>query len=412
MASVQDQFDAIFGAPRPGRAPDAPGHADPSAAADPAAAAATNDAALQLAATALFRHAHHPAVPAPAAASGFAADAVVPTAIGSTPVVDAAGPAPAIVPTVPAVGAHPAATASGSAAVPATTVLAAAVPAAAPAPAPIVSVPTFFAGNLVLSVYGNGDGSGTYTDNQASPITLEQVTAAGAIVNDYVLPQSDSTDPVTGATEHAVSGEYGSSSEGSLSLSADGRSLVIMGYGVDAATYNAGGAAVYGNTALAQSTSIPGGPYTAVSRVVADIGADGTVDTSTAVFGVFNTNNGRSAATTDGSSFYISGQGVKGDTTQGLFRVADGASAATAIDTSTDTRTAVLFDGTLYVSRDTKQGPTANISSYGGEPTAATAPTVLAGLSNKITLTAAEANTVNAGSVGKSVFLSPENFFF
>ncbi|MBE7212690.1 MAG: Hint domain-containing protein, partial [Gluconacetobacter diazotrophicus] len=72
----------------------------------------------------------------------------------------------------------------------------------------------------------------------------------------------------------------------------------------------------------------------------------------------------------------------------------------------------VLFDGTLYVSRDTKQGPTANISSYGGEPTAATTPTVLAGLSNRITLTAAEANTVNAGSVGKSVFLSPENFFF
>ena len=52
-----------------------------------------------------------------------------------------------------------------------------------------------------------------------------------------------------------------------------------------------------------------------VPRVVAQIGND-NVDTSTALTGVFNTNNPRRAATVDGSSFYVSGQGAsKTDTT-------------------------------------------------------------------------------------------------
>ena len=270
----------------------------------------------------------------------------------------------------------------------------------------------FTAGDLVISVVGDSDGSGTYTDNQASPITLDEVTTSGSIVGELVLPQTTTT--VDGTTEYAISGEYGSSSEGILQLSEDGTSLVIGGYGVNAAAYNTGGAAVYGNAALAQSTSLLDSSYTPVARVVADISYDGSVDTSTALYNVFNTNNIRSVATVDGTSFYVSGQGVKGDTTQGVFYAQDGANSATAIDNTTDTREVEIVDGVLYVSRDsTQHGGTSDIASYGTLlPVSDTLAEVLPNISGTVTLTAAQANTVNGGAVGTAVNLSPESYFF
>jgi hypothetical protein len=280
----------------------------------------------------------------------------------------------------------------------------------------VSGTPFFTPGDLVISVYGDGDGSGTYTDNQAGPIVLEELTQTGSLVTQITLPQS--TTIVNGTTEYVISGEYGSSSEGSLELSGDGQSLVIAGYGVNAAAFNAGGVATYGTVALAQSTSIPGGTITAVPRVIADINAYGTVDTSTAVYNIDNGNNPRSVATLNGSQFYISGQGMSGDTTQGVFLVNDGTTTTTptAIDNSTDTRTLEIYHGALYVSRDSKQPSgtgTSNIANYGTSlPAGATAPVPLPGISQSITLTAAEENSVNSSRVGKKVSLSPENFFF
>ena len=174
-----------------------------------------------------------------------------------------------------------------------------------------------------------------------------------------------------------------------------------------------------------QSTSVANGTYlngaTPVARVIADIGYDGKVDTSTALFNVFNGNNPRSVATVDGTSFYISGQGQSGDTTQGLFHATDGASSATSIDDGTDTRTVEIYNGQLYLSRDSKQmapgttgSYTANISTYGAEPTTATAPGILPGISQTATLTPAEQNGVNDPAKGGTYTadLSPENYFF
>ena len=93
------------------------------------------------------------------------------------------------------------------------------------------SAAAFTAGNLVISISGDGDGSGVYGDNQASPMTLEQITTSGTIVSQLVMPET--TTVVDGVTEYAISSEYGSSSEGTLELSADGQSLVIAGYGVN-----------------------------------------------------------------------------------------------------------------------------------------------------------------------------------
>jgi hypothetical protein len=294
---------------------------------------------------------------------------------------------------------------------------------------------TFIPGDLVIDTV-----SGTTLDS-ASAITLQQfslsadgtsVTAAGSLV----LPQTSS------GANSAISGEYGSASEGILQQSANGQYLTVMGYGVNAATFNSAPQSTYGTAALGQTTSLTpanqtGTPVTTVPRVVALIGANGSVDTSTALTGVFNQNNPRSVATVDGSSFYVSGQGVKGDTTGGVFLAARGATTATAIDTSTDTRVASIFNNgngnTLYVSRDFNppNGGTQNFTNVssltnasGGLPTSSTglvtthitppaSPlSVNGGNNGSIDLTAGLANGVNNARIGSFVYLSPEQYFF
>ncbi len=273
---------------------------------------------------------------------------------------------------------------------------------------------SFTAGDIVVGVIGDDNDSGDYGDNQAAPIALEEFTTSGQLVGEMVLSDSNST--LNGILEYGISGEYGSSSEGILQLSGDGQSLVIAGYNVNAATYNAaevsGGINTYGTAALAQTTSLESSTTaTPVARVIADISSTGTVDTSTALYNIFNTNNPRSVATVDGQVFYISGQGAK-DGTQGVFVANDGASAATAIDSSTDTRDIEIYNGQLYVSQNSSEG-TSNIETFGALPVnGATTPSILSGIDISVSLTAAQANSVNAGAVGTAVALSPEQFFF
>jgi len=299
----------------------------------------------------------------------------------------------------------------------------------------------FTLGDLVVSVEGNGvrgAASGPYTDNQAAPLTLFEFAHSGTSSATYaralVLPQTSQ------GANHAISGEYGSSSEGTLQLTGDGKALVIMGYGVNAAAFNANPTA-YGTltndptkpTALGQSGSLTGKGYIAVPRVVALIGGNGSVDTSTAVYGVFSGNNPRSAYSVDGPSFYISGQGHSPDATGGVSFTMKGAASATAItglDTSSktssqDTRDVQVYNGQLYVSADSKAGSGSNrdfigtLGAPGALPTTLAngggGPTRLPGYGNsggtgKLVLTAQTANGVNA--VGKEINLSPENFFF
>ena len=306
----------------------------------------------------------------------------------------------------------------------------------------------FGPGNLVISTVQNVDpGAPNGSLDTASPISLTQFAlgaggTAATNVGTLVLPQSSS------GANSAISGEYGSASEGLLQQSVNGQYLTIMGYGVNAGTFNGAATSVYGSAALGQSTSVPGGPSTVVPRVVALIGSDGGVDTSTALTGVFNTNNPRSAATIDGSSFYVSGQGVTGDGTGGVFYALRGATTATAINANTTTptgvQTAAATTGTetrdvqivdngsgtqLYVSRDFSPKGAPNDSTdiraltnaSGGLPTSSTglvatriesAPSSLGGNTSSINLTAALDNSVNSARNGKFVYLSPEQFFF
>jgi len=296
-------------------------------------------------------------------------------------------------------------------------------------------------GDLVVSVEGAGvfgATSGPYTDNQAAPLSLFEFaqtgTTSATYVGSKVLPQTSA------GANYAISGEYGSSSEGTLQLSGNGKYLTIMGYGVNAAAFNANPTA-YGtlttdptkSTALGQSGSLTGQGYTAVPRVVALIGANGVVNTTTALYNIYNGNNPRSVYTVDGSSFYVSGQGDSPDATGGVFYATLGSHSATPItglDTSgmtssQDTREVQVYDGQLYVSSDSKEGSGSNRDFIGTLGTAGTLPTSLAnggdgptmltgfgnsGGTGKVTITTATSNGINAK--GEQINLSPENYFF
>ncbi len=315
---------------------------------------------------------------------------------------------------------------------------------------------SFVPGDIVISVYGNGNNSGTYSDNSASPITLQQYsvnfagpTPAATSAGSLVLPQTTTT--ANGITNYAISGEYGSSSEGTLELSGNGNYLTIAGYGVSAPAFNANAQSFGGGTKscinigtcypLAQTSSVPGtagsagsGVTTAVvvPRVIARIDANGYVNTSTALTGVFNENNPRSVASANGTSFYISGQGFsKSDmTTQGLFMANLGATTATPIDTSFDTRTVSIQNKRLFLSADSTEGSGVheNLSSYGSPgnlPTSAATASILPNIQSKFTVTSlSQLNTVEQSSLPGNtaftttsktkgiVYLSPEAYYF
>jgi PEP-CTERM motif len=302
---------------------------------------------------------------------------------------------------------------------------------------------TFSPGDLVIDTVTNSTSLSTANAlDTAAPLVLQQfnLNASGTVAiqnGSLTLPQ------VSAGPNSAISGEFGSASEGILQRSVNGQYLTLVGYGVNAATFNNAPVSTYGTAALGQTTSLtpanqpPGTLVTTVPRVVALIGANGSVNTTTALTGVFNTNNPRSVITVDGTSFYVSGQGAsKTDPTQGVFFATLGATTATSIDNSTDTRVVSIFNNgngnTLYVSRD--QNPTGsgsqnftNVSSLkgpgGGLPTSSAglvtthitppaSPLSSGGNNGSINLTLATANGVNNSRIGSFVYLSPEQYVF
>jgi hypothetical protein len=316
--------------------------------------------------------------------------------------------------------------------------------------APAFAGTIFDTGNLVVSVSGcgifngtctsvaHGTGNGTqnssvggYGDNQAGPLTLFQFTTAGTYVNSLVLPQSSN------GLNLPVSAEYGSSSEGTLQLSGNGEYLTIMGYGINADTFNAAAGVVNsysptGDARLAQSGSLTGQAYTPVARTVALIDGNGNVGSTTGLLNIFNTNNPRSIYTADGTHIYVSGQGSSSDNTSGVFYTTLGSTtsftAITGLDAtgktvSQDTREVQINNNTLDISVDTKGGSgnaRSFIGTLGTPPTTSlfnnnNGPTMLTGYGNtggtgQYAITATNGNTIN--SAGQTINLSPENYFY
>ncbi len=313
--------------------------------------------------------------------------------------------------------------------------------------------PYFTPGNLVVLVEGcgvvagtctavpNGTGTGTgnsakggYGDNQGAPLTLFQYvpvsTTSAQYVNSLVLPQTAS------GANFPVAGEYGSSSEGTLQLSGTGQYLSFMGYGISAGSFNANPPA-YGaapSNALAQSGSLTNQSYTPVPRIVVLVDQNGNVNSSTAVYNVFNTNNPRSIFTPTGSVAYISGQGSGSDATGGVFYtplniINSSPLAITGLDStsntlSQDTRSLQVYNNQLLVSVDSKEGSGSSrdyigtLGSAGVLPTSTVgAPVMLTGFGNsggtgKETITTGSNSNGNSLNAGLAINISSSNYFF
>ncbi|OLR92038.1 hypothetical protein BJP25_24500 [Actinokineospora bangkokensis] len=177
----------------------------------------------------------------------------------------------------------------------------------------------FTPGDVVVLRVGTG---GAALSNAATAAFLDEYTAAGTLVRSVPLPTEGS-----GANRRLlVSGS--ATSEGSLSLSQDGRYLTLAGY--DAAA---------GTASVATSTSA------AVNRVLAKVGGDGALDTSTAVTDAFSGNNVRGATSADGSGYWAVGG------TSGLRYVPAGGGASTQLAaTPTNIRAVTAAGGQLFFS--------------------------------------------------------------
>ncbi|MCU0756182.1 MAG: choice-of-anchor D domain-containing protein [Xanthomonadales bacterium] len=203
----------------------------------------------------------------------------------------------------------------------------------------------FTPGNFVAVRVGDGTSTLINTGNR---VFLEEFTPAGTPVQAVPLRST-----VEGTQRQCIlSGT--ATSEGMLTRAGDGSRLILGCYARD----------LGGTGNLASTTAA------AVNRVIAVIGADASIDTSTALADAHTGNNIRSAASQDGSSFYSAGgnEGVRAS----LLGASSSSvlSSTTATGNLTNLRNLGIWGGNLYVTN--ASGTNARLQQVGsGLPTAA-----------------------------------------
>ena len=170
----------------------------------------------------------------------------------------------------------------------------------------------FTPGDLVI--YRVGDGSAAL-GSTGTAVFLDEYTPAGVFVQSVPMPTSASPRLVASGT---------ATTEGFLTLSEDGRFLVVPGYdGALGAT-------------VTSSTTVP--------RVIGTVNGNGAIDLTTSYVDASSAGNIRSAASVDGTRFWTSGS------TQGPRTIAHGATTATVVSTTnTNTRQINIFADQLYI---------------------------------------------------------------
>jgi Ca2+-binding RTX toxin-like protein len=192
-------------------------------------------------------------------------------------------------------------------------------------------LPAIPAGSIVVLRVGNG--SATLT-GAATAVFLDVYNTSGSLLQSIAMPTT-----VDGSNRRlTLSGT--ATAEGGLSLSTDGRYLVLAGY--DASV---------GTAAIASSTS------TTFNRVIARVDINGTVDTSTYLTNSFSGNSIRSVASQDGSGFWVAG--VSSGSTGGIHYVSYGDTTGTRLTTADGAvRSVRIFDGRLYTTAGSSTAPT------------------------------------------------------
>ncbi|HYV39590.1 MAG TPA: Ig-like domain-containing protein, partial [Gemmataceae bacterium] len=200
-------------------------------------------------------------------------------------------------------------------------------------PAATSAVP-FTPGNLLVYRVGDGgltygsQGSGGTASGSAVGIFLDEYTPAGNFVQTVFVPS-------TGANKTTDSNS--ATSDGMMTLSADGHSVAFTGYNADLGTANL--------------TSIASSGTGAVARVIGTVSSSGEVDTSTMTT-AYSAGNIRSAATIDGKEFWTAGTaGTASAANSGVryFNVTGATGqAGTILNNTFNSRTVGFYGGQLY----------------------------------------------------------------
>ncbi|WP_373717273.1 PEP-CTERM sorting domain-containing protein [Roseateles sp.] len=204
------------------------------------------------------------------------------------------------------------------------TVIALALGAAALAPS--AQAAAFKAGDIAIYRVGTG---GSSLSSAATAVFIDEYTTNGTLVQSIALPT------LANGASFALTASGTATSEGLMTLSADGKSLVLTGYN-----------AAVGTAGVASSTAA------SVTRVVGVVGANGSVNTTTGLGNNFDKNNIRSAVSTDGNQLWVAGA------TTGVVATTVGSTGNGTVVSSTVTnnRQLEIFNGQIYVGNSSGNG--------------------------------------------------------
>lgn len=206
----------------------------------------------------------------------------------------------------------------------------------------------FTPGNLLVFRVGDGgttygsQGSGGSSSGVSAGIFLDEYTPAGTFVQTVFVPTQ------TAGGNLATSESISATSDGMLTLSADGHSLVFTGYN-----------AAPGTAGIAGTSTTGAG---AVPRVIGSVNAAGVVTVNTTTT-AYSGNNIRGAATVDGLEFWTAGTGTPaGVRYNGM---AGTANVGQSVTNTSNTRTVAIFNGQLYFGTGSATG---NVGPGGSGP--------------------------------------------
>jgi hypothetical protein len=199
------------------------------------------------------------------------------------------------------------------------------------------------AGDVIVYRVGSGPSEGL--SSSTAPAFLNEFEPSGFLITSVAFPTATegSNKPLTAGGK--------ATSEGLLTLSANGECVVATGYGAAPGTA----------AAEKKATEVP--------RVVGLVNAKAEVNTSTALTNAESENNVRSAVSSDCKKIWVGGAGTK--TTGGVVLAEVGKTTGTQLaESDTNVRGLLIFGGQLYASADPLKAPNISIGTVGsGLPT-------------------------------------------
>ncbi len=208
----------------------------------------------------------------------------------------------------------------------------------------------------------NGDASAPLGGGGlAAAVFLDEYTQAGAFVQTIAMPATQST---TVGSQRALTLSGTQNGEGHLTLSLDGQYFIMAGYNQ---TANVAGT----NSNISGGT---GAQTAVVERVIGRVDMNGVIDTTTALVDAMSQQTVRSAYSTNGTDFWVTGNGGNNVTinaatvlTSGVHYAQFGVNTGgTTLSTQLNTtgltannRYLLSFNGTLYENSGNTSSPSA-----------------------------------------------------